>query len=104
VLLDVRVPRADVYVRVGFSSKFTHNDGYERTVERTVVGHIIYEQDAHRAAVVRRGYSAEALLTGGIPLWWEQTNTLSWIQENRTKRCARFVALFVCRRVQWYES
>ena len=39
-----------------------------RTVERTVISHIVYEQNTHSAAIVCGGNSAEALLTSGIPL------------------------------------
>ena len=39
----------------------------ERTVERSLVGDIVYQQDAHGAAVVGGGDGAEALLAGRVP-------------------------------------
>jgi hypothetical protein len=65
MLFDVGVPCADVCVNVRLESIKTDAG---RTVERTVIGHIVYEQNAHSAAVVCGGNSAEALLTSGVPL------------------------------------
>jgi hypothetical protein len=38
-----------------------------RTVEGSLVGDVVYQQDAHGAAVVGSGDGAEALLAGGVP-------------------------------------
>jgi hypothetical protein len=57
----------------------------ERTVKRAIVSYVVYEQNTHRAAVVRCGNSAEALLTSGIPLRRGQTNTVSLTQEREQK-------------------
>lgn len=38
------------------------------TVEGAVVSYIIHQQNTHSTAVVCSGDSAEALLTGGVPL------------------------------------
>lgn len=38
-----------------------------RTVERPLVGDVVYQQDAHGTSVVRGGDGAEPLLAGGIP-------------------------------------
>jgi hypothetical protein len=66
MLLDVGVPCADVCVNVRLYQSIKTDTG--RTVERTVIGHVVYEQNPHSAAVVCGGNSAEALLTSGVPL------------------------------------
>ena len=66
MLLDVGVPCADVCENVRLDPIIKTNTG--RTIERTVVSHIVYEQNAHSAAVICGGNSAEALLTSGVPL------------------------------------
>lgn len=38
-----------------------------RTVEGSLVGDVVYQQDAHGAAVVGGGDGAEALLAGRVP-------------------------------------
>lgn len=70
MLLDVSVPRADVYVETVrlYTTRKDKAMDVGRTVEGAVVGHIVYEQNAHCTAVVSGGDSAEALLTSGVPL------------------------------------
>ena len=66
MLLDVGVPCADVCVNVRLDESIKTDTW--RTIERTVISHIVHKQNAHSAAVVCGGNSAEALLTGGVPL------------------------------------
>ena len=37
------------------------------TVERSLIRHIVDKEDAHRASIIRRGYSSESFLAGGVP-------------------------------------
>lgn len=48
------------------------------TVERALVGDVVYEEDTHRSAVVRGGNRAEAFLSGCIPLETDEEKLLSW--------------------------
>jgi hypothetical protein len=66
MLLDVSVPCTDVCVNMRLDKNIKRDTG--RTVERTVISHIVYEQNTHSASVVCGGDSAEALLTSGVPL------------------------------------
>jgi hypothetical protein len=66
MLLDVGMPRADVCENVRLDQSIIVDTGH--TVERTVISHIVDQQNTHSAAVVCGGDSAEALLTGGVPL------------------------------------
>lgn len=66
MLLDVGVPRADVCGKGLEATK--RADVAQRTVKRTLVGHVVHEEDAHRAAVIRRRNCPEALLARCIPL------------------------------------
>jgi hypothetical protein len=54
-----------------------------RTVERTVVSHIVYEQNTHSAAVVCSGDSAEALLASSVPLRWGRGNAVRFNSGDR---------------------
>lgn len=67
-MLDVSMPRADVYGDSKVVSRIYTTINAGRTVERAVVGHIVYQQDTHCTAVVSGGDSAETLLTSGVPL------------------------------------
>lgn len=37
------------------------------TVEGSLIGDVVDEEDAHRAAIVCRGYGSEPFLAGGVP-------------------------------------
>lgn len=41
--------------------------GINLTVEGSLIGDVVDEEDAHRAAIVCRGYGSEPFLAGGIP-------------------------------------
>ena len=68
MLLDIRVPRADICGNSKVVSRIYKTIDVGRTVERAVVGDIVHQQNTHCTAVVSGGDSAEALLTGGVPL------------------------------------
>lgn len=72
MLLDISVPRADVYRDSKIVSGLHKIMDVERTVERAVVGDVVYQQNTHCTAVVSGGDSAEAFLTGGVPLEWDE--------------------------------
>lgn len=37
------------------------------TVEGSLIGDVVDEEDAHRASIVCRGYGSKAFLAGGVP-------------------------------------
>lgn len=41
--------------------------GSKRTVERALIGDVVYEEDTHSTAIVGGGDGAESLLAGGVP-------------------------------------